>query len=88
MSEEHERLYRKQVPLIKDFVSGLHRVRRVMANLPCYMIFDDHDVTDEYMFKELPKDTYTVKVGLKKTIANIYVDGTKQVKELLDDFAE
>ncbi len=46
------------------------------------------DVTDEYMFKELPEETYTVKVGLKKTIANFYVDGTKQVKELLDDFAE
>lgn len=45
------------------------------------------DVTDEYMFEELPEQTYTVKVGLKKTIANYYVDGTNQVKQLLEDFA-
>jgi len=46
------------------------------------------DVTDEYMFKELPEETYTVKVGLKKTVANFYVDGTNQVKKLLEDFVE
>jgi len=46
------------------------------------------DLTDEHMFEELPKETYTVKVGLKKTVANYYVDGTKQVKTLLEDFAD
>ena len=46
------------------------------------------DVTDEYMFQELPKETFTVKVGLKKTVASFYVDGTNQVKELLDNFTE
>lgn len=46
------------------------------------------DLTDEHMFEELPEETYTVKVGLKKTVANFYVDGTKQVKELIQDFAE
>ena len=46
------------------------------------------DLTDEHMFEELPTETYTVKVGLKKTVANYYVDGTKQVKTLLNDFAE
>ena len=46
------------------------------------------DLTDEHMFEELPKETYTVKVGLKKTVANFYVDGTKQVKALLQDFAK
>ena len=45
------------------------------------------DLTDEHMFEELPKETYTVKVGLKKTVANFYVDGTKQVKDLLQDFS-
>ena len=46
------------------------------------------DVTDEYMFEELPEETYTVKVGLKKTVANYYVDGTNQVKQLLESFSE
>ena len=45
------------------------------------------DWTDEFMFKELPENTYTVKVGLKKTIAKYYIDGTTQVRELVKDFA-
>ena len=44
------------------------------------------DWTDEFMFQELPEETYSVKVGNKKTVAKYYVDGTKQVKELLKDF--
>ncbi len=44
------------------------------------------DWTDEYMFKELPEKSYTVKVGLKKTIAKYYVDDTDQVHKLLKYF--
>ncbi|WP_405207481.1 bifunctional alpha,alpha-trehalose-phosphate synthase (UDP-forming)/trehalose-phosphatase [Aquimarina sp. LLG6339-5] len=44
------------------------------------------DWTDEYMFKELPSSSYTVKVGLKKTIAKYYVEDTNQVHELLKEF--
>jgi len=46
------------------------------------------DWTDEFMFKELPESTYTVKVGLKKTIAKFYIDGTKQVMDLVKSFAK
>ena len=46
------------------------------------------DLTDEHMFEELPEQTYTVKVGLKKTVANYYVEGTKQVRKLLECFAK
>lgn len=31
-----------------EFKAGLHQVRRLMAHLPTYMIFDDHDVTDDW----------------------------------------
>lgn len=31
-----------------EFKAGLHKVRRLMAHLPTYMIFDDHDVTDDW----------------------------------------
>ncbi|GAA3518512.1 bifunctional alpha,alpha-trehalose-phosphate synthase (UDP-forming)/trehalose-phosphatase [Aquimarina addita] len=44
------------------------------------------DWTDEYMFKELPDSAYTVKVGLKKTVAKYYVEGTDKVHELLKEF--
>ncbi|ACA84870.1 alkaline phosphatase D family protein [Shewanella woodyi] len=31
-----------------EFKTGLKQVRRLMAHLPTYMIFDDHDVTDDW----------------------------------------
>lgn len=34
--------------VIKKFAAGLSRVRRALAHLPVYMIFDDHDVTDDW----------------------------------------
>lgn len=44
------------------------------------------DWTDEFMFQELPKEAVTVKVGLKKTQAKYFVEGTKRVRELLKKF--
>ena len=40
--------YLDQAKAIKHFVEGLQKVQRVMAHLPVYMIFDDHDVTDDW----------------------------------------
>lgn len=34
--------------IIEKFVDGLPRVRRALAHIPVYMIFDDHDVTDDW----------------------------------------
>lgn len=33
---------------VGGFISTLHKVRRLLANTPTYMIFDDHDVTDDW----------------------------------------
>lgn len=44
------------------------------------------DWTDEFMFQELPESAITVKVGLKKTSAKYFVEGTKRVRELLKEF--
>lgn len=46
------------------------------------------DWTDEFMFQELPESSVTVKVGLQKTHAKYYVDGTKDVRKLLNRFIE
>ncbi|QHJ11006.1 hypothetical protein FX988_01228 [Paraglaciecola mesophila] len=40
--------YQNELTLIEQFVSGLSQTRRVMAHLPCPMMFDDHDVTDDW----------------------------------------
>lgn len=45
------------------------------------------DWTDEYMFRELPEESVTVKVGFKKTSAKYYVKDTRAVEDILNKFA-
>ena len=40
--------YAAECPVIERFRDGLARVRRALAHLPVYMIFDDHDITDDW----------------------------------------
>ena len=40
--------YAKERVAIEEFVAGLAAVRRVMAHLPVAMLFDDHDITDDW----------------------------------------
>lgn len=46
------------------------------------------DWTDEFMFQELPDEAVTVKVGRQKTQAKYYIDGIKNVRELLSRFLD
>lgn len=46
------------------------------------------DWTDEFMFQELPDEAVTVKVGRQKTQAKYYIDGIKNVRELLSRFID
>lgn len=39
--------YQQEFEIIEKFVDGLWQVQRLMAHLPCAMMFDDHDVTDD-----------------------------------------
>ncbi len=48
LDEEQRTLYEKERQTIEGFATGLPAVRRVMAHLPVAMIFDDHDVTDDW----------------------------------------
>jgi len=40
--------YQSELVTINEFSSGLFKVRRALAHLPIYMIFDDHDITDDW----------------------------------------
>ena len=42
------RRLRSHQELLLRFERGLPKVRRALANVPTYMIFDDHDVTDDW----------------------------------------
>lgn len=40
--------YNRQSEDLLQTIGALHQVRRLLANVPTYMIFDDHDVTDDW----------------------------------------
>lgn len=40
--------YAKELVAIEQFIKGLPAAQRVFGQLPSYMIFDDHDVTDDW----------------------------------------
>ncbi len=46
--ESHLELYRSELLAVQSFAGGLAGVQRLLAHLPTYMIFDDHDVTDDW----------------------------------------
>jgi len=41
------------------------------------------DWTDEYLFKELPEGSFTIKVGSSTSAAKFYIDSYKEVRNLL-----
>lgn len=43
-----EEAWRKQKDSLASYHKTLCKVRRLLANIPTYMIFDDHDVTDDW----------------------------------------
>lgn len=48
LPSQYRDLYAEELGTIEDFVAGLAKVQRALANVPVYMIFDDHDVTDDW----------------------------------------
>lgn len=48
VAEPHRDRYLEEQKQLAHFVGGLEGVQRAMAHLPVYMIFDDHDVTDDW----------------------------------------
>jgi hypothetical protein len=53
---------RRRLTLFQD---GLAKVRRVLANIPTYMMFDDHDFTDDWNLNPLWYDrVYTTDLGV------------------------
>ncbi len=48
LNAEHQARYRLEQGCLEGFVAGLGGVARVLAHLPSLMIFDDHDITDDW----------------------------------------
>ncbi|MGP9498557.1 alkaline phosphatase D family protein [Halomonas sp. AOP43-D1-4] len=48
LNDKAAQRYREEQAALDDFVAGLPQCARLMAHLPSLMIFDDHDVTDDW----------------------------------------
>ena len=46
------------------------------------------DWTDEFMFEELPENSFTIKVGIRKTNARYFLNNQQQVRQLIKRFAD
>lgn len=46
--KENKRRYEEQLEDLWDFRKKLPQIRRLFANIPTYMMLDDHDITDDF----------------------------------------
>ena len=57
--------FRRERSRLTLFHDGLAKVRRVLANIPTYMMFDDHDFTDDWNLNPMWYDrVYTTDLGV------------------------
>jgi hypothetical protein len=62
--------YSEQEKNMENFQSAIYKVRRLLANIPTYMIFDDHDITDDWNITSEWKETVRVAPFGKHVVAN------------------
>lgn len=48
--------YNAQVESLKHFRNSLGKVRRALANVPAYMVFDDHEISDDWYIHRQMRD--------------------------------
>lgn len=48
LTTEQQTQFQQEQKVLQQFIAGLPQVQRLMAHLPSAMIFDDHDVTDDW----------------------------------------
>ena len=52
----------------EQFLANTWKTRRLMANVPTYMMFDDHEVTDDWNLKESIKDALAKEGSLGRRV--------------------
>lgn len=73
LSGENTNTYLEQQAVIDEFVSGLPRASRALAHLPNYMIFDDHDVTDDWNLSALWEATTYEHPFARRIVGNALI---------------
>ncbi|WP_148862078.1 alkaline phosphatase D family protein [Marinobacter fonticola] len=97
LDDEHRRIYRREQRCIDRFAEQLPAVARLLAQVPSYMIFDDHDVTDDWNLSALWEETvyghpFSRRIVGNALIAYLICQGwgnePEHMAELMDKAAE
>ncbi|MEG1041166.1 MAG: alkaline phosphatase D family protein [Pseudomonas sp.] len=70
LTPQRQQRYHQEQQLIQAFVSGLGGVARVLAHIPSLMIFDDHDITDDWNLSAQWEETAYGHPFSKRIIGN------------------
>lgn len=73
ISTEFAERYDSQLEAMEEFVAELDSVHRLMAHLPVAMIFDDHDITDDWNLHAEWEETAYGEPFSKRIIGNALV---------------
>jgi hypothetical protein len=90
LAQQHTELYNKEIKLIENFTQTLPQVRRALAHIPQYMIFDDHDVTDDWNLtrgweEQVYGHTFSKRIIGNAMAAYFLCQGCGNPKAKLDD---
>ncbi len=69
VEDAKKNFYDQREPL-KKFANSLSHVRRLLANIPTYMILDDHDVTDDWNITNMWYDKVRDSLLGRRVVAN------------------
>jgi hypothetical protein len=70
MTASQRRQYATELAGLEQARLALPAVRRVLANIPTYMIFDDHDVTDDWNITREWRDRVSGSPGGRRMVAS------------------
>lgn len=73
LGPEEAARYREEQAMLDEFVAGLPAVRRLFAHLPVAMIFDDHDVTDDWNLSREWEETVYGHPFARRMVGNALV---------------
>lgn len=57
LNEANQQRFKREMEALNQFSGDLPKAARALANIPNYMIFDDHDVTDDWNLSALWEET-------------------------------
>lgn len=70
---ELQKRYQAELPAIQQFAASMPQAQRALAHVPVYMIFDDHDVTDDWNLTRAWEETAYGHTLSRRIIGNALI---------------